>query len=265
MQLENITPLILTYNEAPNIERTLQQLDWASRIVVIDSFSTDDTPAILRRYSNIQIYERAFDSFANQCNFGLTHILTEWTLSLDADYVVSTELIAEVQNLTLNPDLNGLRAPFQYCVLGTPLRGTLLPPRTVLYRTEKAIYHNDGHAHRVHIDGRVGQLKNPILHDDRKSLQHWLWAQDRYAVLEAQKLVATPADQLNLADKLRKTKILAPPVVFLYCLILKGGLLDGWRGWYYAWQRMLAEILLALRLIEQSATGNHAPNRHPPS
>ena len=257
MQLEHITPLILTYNEAPNIDRTLQRLSWASRIVVIDSFSTDDTISILKQYPNIQIYERTFDSFANQCNFGLTHILTDWTLSLDADYVLSPTLVAELQSLPDNPELNGLKAPFKYCVLGTPLRGTLLPPRTVLYRTKKATYHNDGHAHRVSIDGPVGQLHNPIFHDDRKSLQHWLWAQNRYAILEAQKLMATPADELSLADKIRKTKVLAPLVILVYCLVLKGGLLDGQRGWYYAWQRVLAEILLALRLIEHSTLEDH--------
>ncbi|MFN5855908.1 MAG: glycosyltransferase, partial [Pseudanabaenaceae cyanobacterium] len=41
--IEQIQPLILTYNEAPNIARTLAKLSWAKRIVVIDSFSTDET------------------------------------------------------------------------------------------------------------------------------------------------------------------------------------------------------------------------------
>ena len=48
--LDTITPLILVYNEAPNIERTLQPLQWASRIVAIDSYSTDATLDILKRY-----------------------------------------------------------------------------------------------------------------------------------------------------------------------------------------------------------------------
>lgn len=254
MQLDRITPLILTYNEAPNIERVLERLAWAKRIVVIDSFSTDTTPEIFSRYPNVDVYKRPFDSFAEQCNFGLTHILTEWTLSLDADYILSLELINELQTILEKSSVDGLRAPFQYCVLGRPLRSTLLPPRTVLYRTAKATYHNDGHAHRVHLDGTVGQLQSPIFHDDRKSLQHWLWAQDRYALLEARKLAVIPDADLSLADKIRKTKVLAPLVILVYCLVLKGGLLDGWRGWYYAWQRMLAETLLALRLIEHDLT-----------
>ncbi|MFM7326188.1 MAG: glycosyltransferase, partial [Nodosilinea sp.] len=109
MQLKNITPLILTYNEAPNIDRTLACLTWASQIVVIDSFSTDDTLAIVQRYPQVQVYQRVFDSFAEQCNFGLTHITTPWTLSLDADYQVSSTLVDEIRLLPDNPVVNGFR------------------------------------------------------------------------------------------------------------------------------------------------------------
>jgi hypothetical protein len=49
---------------------------------------------------------------------------------------------------------------------------------------------------------------------------------------------------------LRKTRVLAPFVIGIYCLIVKGGIFDGWRGLYYAWQRILAELLLAIYLIE---------------
>ncbi|MGH8650120.1 MAG: glycosyltransferase [Burkholderiales bacterium] len=66
--LENITPLILTYNEAPNIERTLRQLTWAKRIVVVDSFSTDETLDILKEFQQVQVYQRKFDTAASQDN-----------------------------------------------------------------------------------------------------------------------------------------------------------------------------------------------------
>ena len=56
---------------------------------------------------------------------------------------------------------------------------------------------------------------------------------------------------MSRSDLIRKTKVLAPFVILFYCLILKGGILDGWRGWYYAAQRTLAELLLAIHLIEQ--------------
>ncbi len=250
MQLSEITPLILTYNEAPNLDRTLQKLSWAKRILIIDSFSTDTTLEIAAAYPQVEVLQRSFDTFADQCNFGLSHIGTPWVLSLDADYVLTTTIIEAISVLIPSEDVNAYRVQFKYCIFGKPLRGTLLPPRTVLYKVENAVYQNDGHAHRVQITGKTGTLSGYIYHDDRKSLSRWLWAQDRYLILEAQKLSQTPFQELSLGDKLRKLKLPAPFIVFFYCLILKGGILDGWRGWYYACQRLLAELLLVLRLLE---------------
>jgi glycosyltransferase involved in cell wall biosynthesis len=248
--LEKITPLILTYNEAANINRTLQHLNWADTIVVIDSFSTDETLEILSNYPQVKIFQRKFDSFANQCNYGLSQITSEWVLSLDADYVLTPGLINELKTLKTEPEVNSYRVRFKYCVFGKPLRGTLLPPRKVFYRRINATYKDDGHAHRVFVEGKSATLNNYIHHDDRKPLSRWLWSQDRYMVIEAQKLLETPLSELSWGDKIRKQKILAPFILLVYCLILKGGIIDGWHGWYYAFQRILAEILLGIRLME---------------
>ncbi|NEN94751.1 MAG: glycosyltransferase family 2 protein [Moorea sp. SIO3I7] len=248
--LEKITPLILTYNEAPNIQRTLQQLTWAKTIVVIDSYSTDETLEILDSIPQLQVFQRKFDSFAAQCNYGLGKIESEWVLSLDADYVLTDELISEIQTLQTSPDLNSYSVRFKYCIFGKPLHGTLLPPRKVLYKREKATYQDDGHAHRVIVDGKSAILSAYIHHDDRKPLTRWLWAQDRYMIIEVKKLTQAPKHELSLGDKIRKQKIIAPFIILFYCLILKGGIFDGWHGWYYAFQRMLAETLLSIRLIE---------------
>ncbi len=248
--LKQITPLILTYNEAANIERTLDRLTWAKRIVVIDSFSDDATLEIVTSYPQVEVFQRHFDHFASQCNYGLEKVQTEWVLSLDADYILSNKLIEELDALPdcLTKDAYFVR--FKYCIFGKPLRGTLLPPRKVFYRKDKAVYVEDGHAHRVQVTGDYGYLLGYISHDDRKSLSRWLQSQDRYLLIEAKKLLTTPKEELSFADRIRKQKVIAPIVILLYCLILKGGILDGWAGWYYAWQRTLAEILLAIRLIE---------------
>ncbi|WP_019499474.1 glycosyltransferase family 2 protein [Pseudanabaena sp. PCC 6802] len=248
---EQLTSLILTFNEAPNIDRTLKQLTWISRIVVVDSYSTDKTLDVLHSYPQVQVYQRQFDSFASQCNYGLGKISSQWVLSLDADYVLTDRLISEIQSLSADSDVDVYAARFKYCVFGRPLRGTLLPPRQVIYKKEKAVYKDDGHAHRVWVDGKSAMLAGCIYHDDRKPLGRWLWAQDRYMIIEAKKLLETPVRDLSLGDRLRKHKIIAPFIILFYCLILKGGILDGWAGWYYAFQRMLAEIVLAIRLIER--------------
>lgn len=248
--LKKVTPVILTYNEAPNINRTLEKLFWATQIIVVDSYSTDETLDILALYPQVKIFQRVFDTHAKQWNYGLQQVTSEWVLSLDADYTISDELIAEIKALPQAPIVDGYFSKFKYCVFGKPLRGTILPPRQVLFRKDKSVYIDDGHTQLLQVKGKSGMLSSYIYHDDRKSLSRWLWAQDRYLVIEAKKLQQTPVSKLCLGDSIRKQKILAPFVVLFYCLIIKGGILDGWRGWYYAFQRVLAEIILAIRLIE---------------
>src|SRR5215510_6475714 len=110
--LDQITPLILTYNEAPNIARVLQGLNWAEEIVVVDSFSDDETVQIATSFPNVRVVQRAFDCHRNQWEFGLkeTGITTPWVLALDADYVVTDELISELKTLDLDTETAGYRA-----------------------------------------------------------------------------------------------------------------------------------------------------------
>lgn len=130
------------------------------------------------------------------------------------------------------------------------MQGTLLPSRLSLFRKAKAIYIDDGHTQLLNLKGQSSQLTAHIHHDDRKPLSRWFWAQDRYMIIEAKKLLETPAHELSWGDRIRKQKVLAPYVILVYCLILKGGILDGWHGWYYTFQRVLTELVLSIRLIE---------------
>lgn len=249
--LDKITPLLLTFNEAPNIGRTLEKLSWAKRIVIIDSFSTDETCDIARANSRVSLIQRPFDSFAAQCNFGLKYIDTSWALSLDADYILSDQLVDEIQRLSPTADDCAYEARFCYCIHGRPLRASLYPPRVVLYRKDRASYENEGHGHRVQVEGRISELNGVIFHDDRKPLDRWFYEQSRYASIEAEHLTRTASAELNFPDRIRKRIIFAPGLVFFYTLLIKGLILDGWPGWYYALQRTLAEALLSLRLMEQ--------------
>jgi glycosyltransferase involved in cell wall biosynthesis len=126
--LSQITPLVLTYNEAPNIERTLSRLKWAKEIVVVDSGSTDETCDLVRKLPQARIVRREFDSFAQQCNFGLQQIRTPWVLSLDADYFLSDELVRERQAWSPKHGVAGYAVRCRYCVHGRPLRASLYPP-----------------------------------------------------------------------------------------------------------------------------------------
>jgi hypothetical protein len=240
--LDQITPLILTYNEAPNIARALASLSWAKDIVIVDSFSDDDTVEIASSFRQVRIVQRAFDSHRNQWEFGLraTTIATPWVL----------------------PGTAGYRANFVYCVKGNKLNSGIYPPVTVLYRREAASYIQDGHTQRVTLEGAIEPLKSPMFHDDRKSLKRWFSSQTCYTELEAQKLLAADRNTLGLADRMRRWRFLMPPAMLFYCLIVRGGIFDGWPGFYYAFQRALAEGMLSLHLIENSFTRDRVHTRH---
>jgi glycosyltransferase involved in cell wall biosynthesis len=253
--MDEIAVLILTRDEAPNIGRTLNKLRWAQQVLVVDSFSTDETVAIANSFPNVRVIQHRFDSFAQQCNFGLEQIHAPWVLSLDADYVLSEELLDEMAHLPASNGMRGYRVRFRYCIQGRPLRASLYPPRTVLYRKDDALYRNDGHGHRVEVSGETTMLSGWIDHDDRKPLERWLGEQGRYSIIEAKKLLKTPAPELNLPDRLRRWMLPAPLLVFFYTLFINGLILDGWPGWYYVFQRTLAETLLSLRLIEAKLKG----------
>lgn len=256
MDLAHVTPLILTWNEAPNIERCLARLGWAREVVIIDSGSSDDTAAIAARYPNVRYLVRPFDDHTTQWNFGVDVTNTRWVLSLDADYVLCQGFEAELSALEPGDDIDAFLAAFRYVIGGRPLRASLYPPRAVLFRKDRCRYEEDGHTQLLHIPGRSRQLLTRIDHDDRKPLSRWLASQDKYAILEVAKLSSLRASELRLQDRIRRTMILGPFFVLAYTLIVRRTLLDGWRGWYYTFQRVLAEIILSLRLLEKKLDMN---------
>ena len=249
MELSNITPLILTYNEENNLRRTLDGLRWATEVVIVDSFSDDRTLEIANDFKNVRVVQRKFDHFADQCNFGLDNVKSDWVLSIDADYFCPKEIVSEIRCLKEDAFV-GYAVNFAYCVFGTVLRSTLYPARTVLYQKKSATYEHDGHAHRVVINGPIGKLSTRIKHDDRKTLKRWFTSQISYADLELEKIISTPKNKLGWKDKIRKRVILAPVLTLFYCLFFKLLILDGRAGMYYTLQRVIAELILSLKLLD---------------
>ena len=242
--------VILTKNEEPNIERVLEKLDWLERIVVVDSFSSDKTENIIRSFANTQLYKRVFDTHATQWNYGLEQADSQWILSLDADYVIHENFAKEVLEKVGQTQFAAFDTQFRFLVFGEPLRGNNTTPRPVLFQKAVCSYFDDGHTQRLRVNGKTGVFTNKIDHDDRKTLTRWVINQAAYSIKECEMLVNTPGNQLSVTSKLRKTKILAPFIIFFYCLFIKGLILDGWRGLYYTLQRTIVEMLFALRLIE---------------
>jgi glycosyltransferase involved in cell wall biosynthesis len=255
--LDKITPLILTYNEAPNIQRTLSMLGWAKRIVIVDSGSSDETLAILARYPTVEAVHRPFDNYADQWNFGVGRIVTDWVLSLDADYVLTDQLVDELSRIPLEREIAGYEASFIYCVHGRPLRASLYPPRVIVFRRALSIHFNSGHTQRLRVNGPIGRFVGKVYHDDRKSLSRWLSSQQNYARREAEFLLSKTNCEIKFAHRLRLFGFVTPLLIFVYTLIVKRCLFEGWHGWFYVLQRTLAEALIVLEIADRKMSERH--------
>src|SRR5438477_1048466 len=247
----SLTALVLTYNEQDNIRRNLEALFWVPKIIIIDSFSNDGILEIARSFPSVQVIQRVFDTHANQWNAGLDRIDTEWTLTLDADYVLTAELQEEIKKLEPPSDVALYWGDFDYCIFGRPLRSSVYPPRVVLFRTKRARYIDQGHTQQLRVKGKLAKFKGKIWHDDRKPLSRWFQSQERYAEVEAKYLLGDKSERLSRLDRLRKNGMIVAPIVMpIYLLLIRGLVFDGWNVWYYTFQRTIAEMMLALRLLE---------------
>ncbi len=247
--LDQITPVLLTYNEAENIGRTLSNLSWARDIVAVDSGSTDETVAILTRHSNVRVFTHPFSDHATQWLYAVneTNISTPWILRLDADYQVTPALVEEMKTLDPGATIDAYSVDFDYAIYSRLLRASLYPPNTVLLRRGRFRIVDRAHTEGWVVDGPVEKLRARIVHDDWKSTRRWLMSQGHYMQRELARL---ETHRSGVRDWLRMRPPLAPLAVFFYCLFGKGLILDGRRGVQYALQRVVAEGVLALMLLE---------------
>lgn len=252
MQLSDVTPILLTRDEEPNLGRTLAQLTWAGDVVLVDSFSTDATLDIAARFPNVRVFQRELDSLAGQSNFGLQQARTPWVLLLDADYFVPSAFVDELRALEPPAGVRAYRAAFRYAVGGKPLRASLYPARIVLLQREHTSVWQDGHAHRVAADGEVATLQSTIIHDDRKDFARFLERQKRYMREEAEKLRHADPRALTMSGRVRKLIVVAPFAVLFHTLFVKGLILDGVAGLRYTWERVVAESILSRELLRRA-------------
>jgi len=242
-----VTPVILTRDEEPNIARTLAQLTWAREVIVVDSLSTDATLSIARSFPNVRVVQRALDDLASQWTFAVARASTNWVLTLDADYFVPDAFPSELQSLS--GEAAAYIAQFDYAIRGRKLRASLYTPRAVLLRRDAATFTMDGHTQRVNINGEVATLRTRFVHDDRKSFKRFIQRQRVYMRNEAEKI--RRGENLNFAARVRKLRVIAPIAVLLQTLVVKGLILDGVPGLIYAYERFIAELVLSRELLKR--------------
>jgi Glycosyl transferase family 2 len=248
--LDQITPVLLTYNEEQNIGRTLSRLSWAKDIVVVDSGSTDGTLAVLATFPNVRVFNRKFDTHANQWRYAVeaTQITTDWILRLDADYPLTDAVVAELRQLDPDPCIGAYRARFDYAIFSRKLVSSLYPRIVVLLRKGRFSVWDRGHTEVWDVSGTVANLSARMIHDDWKPTSQWVMGQVRYVERELEWLRER---KTGWTRWLRLTPPIMPIAAFLYCLFGKGLLFNGRAGMFYALQRMVTEAVLSLMVLEQ--------------
>lgn len=258
MKLDDITPYILTYNEEANIKKCLEALRWAKQVVVIDSFSDDRTLEIVAEFRNARVIQRVFDSHCQQHAFALEQIPgSKWVLRLDADWILTPELLSEIEAMDEQPNVCGLRIPFLFSIYGEMTPISLYPPVIALFKREGARYMQDGHTDRLLPAGDVLDARAKLIHEDKKSLDRYLISQIKYSKLEAAKIDNAAASWQGIKMKFRKTPGLAALLVAAYLLIWRGGVFRGRASLHYILQRLVAELTISLRILDERIRNDH--------
>ncbi len=266
-----VSVLILTLNEEQNLGACVAALHGFDDIVVLDSYSTDQTVQVAQSLG-ARTYQRTFDNFAGQRNFALDNIefSNDWILHLDADEVSTDELRDEIRRVIEDPDLDAYRVPSRLMFIGRWLRYSGMYPtyQVRLGRKKVLRFAQVGHGQREDLDPRrVGTLKQAYLHYSfSKGLSDWFERHNRYSTDEARITVAQLRDGmrvdwaglLSVAPTRRRRAIkelsmhlpFRPLLRFFYMYILRLGFLDGHAGWTYCRLMATYEFMIAAKARE---------------
>jgi hypothetical protein len=246
--LGQITPIVLTFDEAPNIGRTLDSLSWAGDVVVVDSGSADETMAIAARHARVRTFVRPFDGYAGQWRFAFhdTGIRTPFVLALDADMAVSDALRAELEHLPDDVPWSAATLPFDYRIHGMSLGRSLLQPQLRLVRRMEAQLGEIGHRHLIECAGATVALQGALVHDDRKPLETFLRSQAKYTAQEWDRVAGE--DATRLVDRVRRHGGLAGTVALCAYAAARIGLWAPSPARRRYWiERALCELMIAYR------------------
>ena len=267
----DLTVIILTLNEEKHIARCLQSLrGLARRVVVVDCLSTDGT-VILAQAQGAEVVQHAWVNHSAQVNWALDNvpIKTKWTMRLDADEVVTPELVAALNNgLSGYPDeVTGLTVNRQIHFLERWIRHGGIYPVQVLrvWRTGHSRCENRWMDEHMVVESEIAHVNADIADINLNNISWWTDKHNRYASREAVDLflqhrgVGQVSDSARLnfqasAKRWLKLKVYArlplglrALLYFLYRYFLRVGFLDGWQGFVFHflqgfWYRFLVDV-----------------------
>lgn len=225
-----LSVMIIAKNEADNIERCLRSVAFADEIVVLDSGSEDNTVSLAKQYTN-KVYETDWPGYGQQKQRALEYCNGDWILNLDADECVSETLQrAIIKNIQTN-NKDAYRIPIIMHFYGKPLPHCSSPSRHArLFKRVGAHFSNDIVHEKIILpsDSKIGQLKEPILHQSFQDISHVLTKINRYSSYSA---------KIRLRDNKKGSLWITFAKslwMFARCYLLQRGFLDGRAGFLFA-------------------------------
>jgi glycosyltransferase involved in cell wall biosynthesis len=228
--IESISAVIITKNAAATLTETLNSLKSFKEVVVLDNGSQDSTEKIARNFDNVIFHIDTFEGFGPTKNKAVSLASNDWVFSLDADEVLSDELIKEVQNWDINnTSMNyGIVLRENYFMGKAIHHGGWGNDKLVRLFNRQAFLFNDASVHEsVDVDKKISNgvtLSGVIKHNAVQHLGQLLQKVDRYSELRKDNLIV-------------KNKIYPPIIIilktifaFIRSYLLQLGFLAGWRG-----------------------------------
>ena len=266
----SISVLILTLNEEMNLPACLESVRWSDDIVVLDSFSEDQTGQIAEA-AGARVFQRTFDDFAGQRNHALDHIgfRHPWIFHLDADERFTPKLLAECRRVVAEDRYSGYLVPSKMILWGRWLRHAATYPvyQVRLMKLGEIRFVQYGHGQREFAATRgVGRLSTPYEHHSfSKGFAEWIDRHNRYSSEEAalnlkelregrvawRSLLSQDATRRRRALKQLSFRLpLRPLLKFLYFYLLRMGFLDGGPGLTYCRLKAMYERMICLKMKE---------------
>ena len=223
-----LTALIITFNEENNIAALIEDIDFAEEIIVVDSYSTDNTVKIAQSYQNTKIVQHTFENYAAQRNFAISLATNPWILFLDADERLTPALKEEIIQTLLRKNYHSAYYFYRISMFKNSkinFSGRQTEKIFRLFRKDKCHYDLQKTVHeKLIISGTIGTLKHKLIHFSYTNYTTYKLKMIRYGLLKAgdELLKGTNPSVFHF--------YIRPMYQFIYLYVIRLGVLDGKKG-----------------------------------
>jgi glycosyltransferase involved in cell wall biosynthesis len=225
-----VSAVMITYNEAINLPRTISQLSWCDEIIVVDSYSTDGTERIARDM-HCKLIQRVFESYSEQKSFAIAQAKNDWVLCLDADEYLTSELVAEIKQEIKQPEnIQAFAFPSNLVFRKQRFRFGRESRRLVvkLFNRKTCYMSNDRVHEKIIVKGRIENLEGRLLHYSYRDITQFFVKFERYTEWGAEKYF------LKGKRKSVALILISLPYYFLRYYLADRNFLNGMNGFYWS-------------------------------